>query len=100
MVSSFKEAYDRQMQILYFEIHDKVHLASSVKDFKKKKRGKNSPSFSQVVLPTSVCPRFEGGWGLVGHFLCQWDYAASVLKPGHDCVNSSPCPGIGGHGFN
>ena len=54
----------------------------------------------QVVLPTSVCPRFEGGWGLVGHFLCQWDYAASVLKPGHDCVNSPPCPGIGGYGFN
>ena len=39
VVSSFKEAYDRQMQVLYFEIHDKVHLASSVKDFKKKKRG-------------------------------------------------------------
>ena len=36
------------MQILYFEIHDKVHLASSVKDFKKKKRGKNSPSLIQL----------------------------------------------------
>ena len=51
MVSSFKEAYDRLMQVLYFEIHDKVHLTSSVKDFKekKKKRGENSPSLIQLL---------------------------------------------------